>query len=199
VDSWLTDTVTVVGGVVGAAGLGVGWFSARDTHWDRRYERLIAIEQEARARGPLTEGDTDASENAQAAHAQFLQNLDREIRTQQAAQLRAARRVTGGASTGTAAFCIIYGAILAWLGSTSLSIKLENVDDSTAAAFSAWFAAGLFAVSAALLARGVHLVVRRIITREIRSTIGLRDTYSVETARLIWRNVRRLGRSSEPT
>lgn len=99
-DSWLTDTVTVVGGVVGAAGLGVGWFSARDTHWDRRYERLIAIEQEARARGPLTEGDTDASENAQAAHAQFLQNLDREIRTQQAAQLRAARRVTGGASTG---------------------------------------------------------------------------------------------------
>lgn len=181
----LENTGAVAAAAVGVAGLLVTWRSSRAERSDGRLERLIEIEREAKERGPVRVDDIDASADAEQAPQQFLKDLDREIRVQQVVHLNATRRFTG-ASTGAGLFCFAYGALLTWVAfSTSPAQAAETT--STAARTAGWIvAAVLLLAGLSLVVRGTALLIRRYITRAIRKTIGLRDTYFVAT---LWRAI----------
>lgn len=179
----IENAATVAAAAVGVAGLLVTWRTSRAERSDDRLERLIEIEREAKSRGPVRANDRDASSNAEQAHEQFLKDLDREIRVQQVVHLNATRRVTGGASTGAGLFCLAYGALLIWMAfSIRPAWATEAVSEATTTV--GWiFAAVLLLAGLSLFVRGTALLIRRYITRAIRKTVGLRDTYSVATLR----------------
>lgn len=178
----IENTGAVAAAAVGVAGLLVTWRNSRAERSDGKLERLIEIEREAKERGPVRVEDTDASADAQQAHQQFLRDLDREIRVQQVVHLNATRRVTGGASTGAGLLCLAYGALLIWMAfSTS---PAQATETRTGATTTGWIVAAVLLLAGLLLVvSGTALLIRRYITRAIRKTIGLRDTYSVATLR----------------
>jgi len=179
----IENTGVVAAAAVGVAGLLVTWRNSRAERSNGRLERLIEIEREAKERGPVRIEDTDASADAHQAHQQFLRDLDREIRVQQVVHLNSTRRVTGGASTGAGLYCLAYGALLIWMAfSTSPAQATEITTGATTTA--GWIvAAVLLLAGLSLVVSGTALLIRRYVTRAIRKTIGLRDTYSVATLR----------------
>lgn len=167
----LSIAVGVVGGVVGVVGLFLSWSSGRAERAAKRLEQLIAMEQDARSRGPLAADDLLAVRQ----HWTFLEQLDEEIRLHQQFAFRAARRVGSATSTAAVAGWALYGAFLFTVGIYVASVG-RPVSDFVAG--ESWVLAGGGVVC---WVRAVVLGARRFRIWEARRNTGISDLYSRRT------------------
>ncbi|WP_413602732.1 hypothetical protein [Curtobacterium sp. Curtsp57] len=167
----LSITVGVVGGVVGVVGLFLSWSSGRAERATKRLEQLIAMEQDARSRGPLAADDLGAVRQ----HWTFLEQLDEEIRLHQQFAFRAARRVGSATSTAAVMGWALYGAFLIAAGFYVASVD-RPVSDVVAG--ESWILA-LGGVTCWV--RSVVLGARRFRIWEARRDTGMQDLYSRRT------------------
>ncbi|WJY00381.1 hypothetical protein [Curtobacterium sp. 458] len=164
----LSITIGAVGGVVGVVGLFLSWSSGRAA---KRLEQLIAMEQDARSRGPLAADDLLAVRQ----HWTFLEQLDEEIRLHQQFALRAARRVGSATSTAAVVGWALYGAFLIAAGFYVASVD-RPVSDVVAG--ESWVLA-LGGVTCWV--RSIVLGARRFRIWEARRDTGITDLYSQRT------------------
>jgi len=167
----LSITVGVVGGVVGVVGLFLSWSSGRAERAAKRLEQLIAMEQDARSRGPLAADDLLAVRQ----HWMFLEQLDEEIRLHQRFAFRAARRVGSATSTGAVVGWALYGAFLITAGFYVASVD-RPVSDVVAG--ESWL---LALGGATCWVRAVVLGARRFRIWQARRDTGMQDLYSRRT------------------
>ena len=167
----LSIVIGVAGAVVGVIGLFLSWSSGRAERAARRLEQLIAMEQDARSRGPLASDDLRAVEQ----HRAFVAQLDEEVRLHQQFAFQAARRVGSATSTAAVVGWTLYGAFLI---TTGFYVASMNRPNSNVVAGESWvLALGGFTC----WARSVVLGARRFRIWQARRDTGIRDLYSRRT------------------
>jgi hypothetical protein len=166
----LSIVIGIVGAVVGVIGLFLSWSSGRAERAAGRLEQLIAMERDARSRGPLA---TDPRALEQ--HRAFVAQLDEEIRLHQQFAFKAARRVGSATSTAAVVGWALYGAFLITGGFYVASVD-RPVSDIVAG--ESWVLAlgGL-----TCWVRSVVLGARRFRIWEARRDTGIQDLYSRRT------------------